>query len=226
MMDFDTWEPVYDAIIEDFGFDRTMDERAREYLAGSLPSFSLDRITLDDDEVAIVVGAALDETGIRTLRDVDTVICTGDALDRLERSAITVRLVVTDLDSDPASVTRRSRHGGVIAVHAHGDNLPQLERWIPRMDTSNVLGTTQVRPRQPLLNAGGFTDGDRAAYLAHHLGASSISFVGWDLSSHSVSSIKRRKLDWAIRLLTHLETERGEHYPMLDGIRRPLEVSP
>ena len=32
-MNFDTWEPVYEAICADMGYDRTADERARDRLA-------------------------------------------------------------------------------------------------------------------------------------------------------------------------------------------------
>jgi len=46
-----------------------------------------------------------------------------------------------------------------------------------------VLGTTQVEPFGKLFNFGGFTDGDRAAFMAHELGASRIYLVGMDLGA-------------------------------------------
>lgn len=218
-MDLVIWEPIYEAIITDLGFDRREDERARDCLAALLQPYSLDRLSLDGERVAIVAGAALGEAAIRSLDGDEQLVCTGDALARLQASGRPVRLVVTDLDSDPARVCRRSHRGGAVSIHAHGDNIDLLESWVPRMNRSVVVGTTQVRPIPPLCNVGGFTDGDRAAFIADHLGADSLRFVGWDLESSTVSSSKRRKLDWAIRLLLTLEDERGERYPMLDGLR-------
>lgn len=35
-MDFATWEPIYERILEDFGFDRVGDEKAAIFLSGML----------------------------------------------------------------------------------------------------------------------------------------------------------------------------------------------
>ena len=45
---------------------------------------------------------------------------------------------------------------------------------------NNVLGTTQAQPIGNLYNFGGFTDGDRAIFLAVALGASEITLAGMD----------------------------------------------
>ena len=45
---------------------------------------------------------------------------------------------------------------------------------------NNVLGTTQAQPVGNLYNFGGFTDGDRAIFLAVALGASEITLAGMD----------------------------------------------
>jgi hypothetical protein len=45
---------------------------------------------------------------------------------------------------------------------------------------NNVLGTTQAQPAGNLYNFGGFTDGDRALFLAVALGASEITLAGMD----------------------------------------------
>lgn len=224
-MDVAAWEPVYRAIAADLGYDRDADVRARRLADRHLRPFAVDRLDLSDARVAVVVGADLDAEGIRRARRADDVVATGDALTRLEAAGRPPRLVVTDLDSDPPRSCARTRCGRVVAVHAHGDNRRALRRWLPRMRPSAVLGTTQVHPGPATINAGGFTDGDRAAYLADHLGATELDLVGWDLGDRSVSPEKRRKLDWAARLLTHLEATRGERYGALDGHRAPLRVS-
>lgn len=216
------WEPIYAAILADFGFDRGADERARDVLTAITEPFAIDRLDCAGARVAIVAGAALDAAAIRRLSAYDHLVATGDALARLEAASLPVRLVVTDLDSDPPRVCARTHRGGIVAVHAHGDNIDRLDAWVTRMERRHVLATTQAAPMDSAVNVGGFTDGDRAAYLAHALDADSLDLVGWDLGDTTVGSVKRRKLDWAARLLTHLETHRDERYAALDGHRRPL----
>jgi uncharacterized Rossmann fold enzyme len=94
------------------------------------------------------------------------------------------------------------------------------------MATEWVFPTTQVEPRPPVVNVGGFTDGDRAAFLADHLGADSLVFPGWDFDDPGVSAQKRRKLRWAARLLAWLERHRGERFSVLDGRREAIAALP
>lgn len=223
-MDFDEWDPIYRAICDAFGYDRTADERVASWFATKLHPSVSSRLVLADSAVAVVVGAALDPADFVHVKAADHVIVTGDALADLLKADIAVSLVVTDLDSDPARVCSWTRQGGLAAIHAHGDNGDLLSQWLPRMRRSNVIGTTQAEPQPPLLNFGGFTDGDRAAYLAHGLGAASISLVGWDLGDTTVEPTKRRKLAWAASLLTALERRRNERFSALDGHRLELPV--
>lgn len=218
-MEMDEWLPIYRSIAADFGYDEPADASARDLADRYLRPFAIDRLDLTGASVGIVVGAALGPTDIRAARGVDHVLATGDAVARLERAHVPVRLAVTDLDSNPAAACTRTRRGLVVAVHAHGDNRDALRRWLPRMRRSSVLGTTQVRPTGACVNLGGFTDGDRAAFLADGLGAGRIRLIGWDLGDDSVGPIKRRKLDWAARLLSELERRRGERFDALDGHR-------
>ncbi len=218
-MDVDTWDPIYQAIVAAFGYDVAADRRARDRAESYLQPYGLDRLDLAGDAVAIVVGADLDAAAVRSVRRFDHVVATADALDRLARAAVPVRLAVTDLDSDPARVCARTRRGRSVAIHAHGDNVAAIDRWLPRTWTRAVLGTTQVRPTDVMVNVGGFTDGDRAAFLADALGAASIDLVGWAFDDPTVSPEKRRKLAWAARLLTWLERHRDERYDALDGHR-------
>lgn len=218
-MEFDEWAPIYAAICDEFGYDPDEDARVADGLATRVRPSVVDRLSFAGDAVAVVVGAALDRAALERARAADRIVATGDALARLAVADLVVSLAVTDLDSDPPRTCARTRRGGLVAVHAHGDNAPALERWVPRMDRAHVIGTTQAAPTPPLVNVGGFTDGDRAAYLADALGAGSISLVGWALDDPAVGPTKRRKLDWAARLLAALEASRGERYGALDGHR-------
>jgi uncharacterized Rossmann fold enzyme len=112
-----------------------------------------------------------------------------------------------------------------VAVHAHGDNQAALAEHVPNCTREQVLATTQAAPVGPVRNFGGFTDGDRAAFLADHLGASDLVFLGWDFDDPSVGADKRRKLCWAERLLYWLERRRGERFDVLDGRRAAIDTS-
>ncbi|MFW5966056.1 MAG: 6-hydroxymethylpterin diphosphokinase MptE-like protein, partial [Persicimonas sp.] len=121
--------------------------------------------------------------------------------DDLEDRGIRVDWMVTDLDKNPETVRRLAARGPPVAVHAHGDNLAALASVVPECPAGSVLPTTQAEPRDHVMNVGGFTDGDRAAFLADHLGAADLAFVGWDLNDPLVDREKARKLEWAERLL-------------------------
>ena len=214
-----TTAAVHDAIRRDLGYDLAADEASAAVLAGLLTDGVVSRLSLSGRSVAIVVGANLTATGIEEASRADHVFATGDALERLEVAACWPTLVVTDLDSEPARVCARTHLGGLVAIHAHGDNQSVIEEWVPRMNQQHVIGTAQVTPApSPLLNPGGFTDGDRTAYLADSLGVGSLSLIGWDLDDPTVSVEKARKLAWARQLLCALASRRGESYEAIDEV--------
>lgn len=211
-MRFDTWEPVYELLLADFGFDRADDERARDRLARWAESFDTDRLGVGDASVAVVApGPSLDDE-IGRLDGADRVVAASNAADRLLDRGRRPDLVVTDLDKTPGTAARLSRAGTPVAVHAHGDNLSALDRWLPEHDPANVLATTQAEPVGPVVNHGGFTDGDRGAFLADALGAAELRYVGWDLDDPNVDPPKAKKLAWARRLLRWLAARRGESF--------------
>ena len=73
-------------------------------------------------------------------------------------------IVVTDLDGNLDDILLANLRGANIVVHAHGDNLEQIIKFTSFFN--NVLGTTQAQPVGNVYNFGGFTDGDRAIFLA------------------------------------------------------------
>jgi hypothetical protein len=117
----------------------------------------------------------------------------------LLRRGILPDIIVTDLDGSFPDILKANREGSIAVVHAHGDNLDALSRYVPQLD--GVIGTAQCRPPEGLYNFGGFTDGDRCVFLAKELGAASIKLVGFDYEDDSVTPRKRRKLAWAKRLI-------------------------
>jgi len=117
----------------------------------------------------------------------------------LLRRGILPDIIVTDLDGSFPDILKANREGSIAVVHAHGDNLDALCRYVPQLE--GVIGTAQCRPPEGLYNFGGFTDGDRCVFLAKELGAASIKLVGFDYEDDSVTPRKRRKLAWAKRLI-------------------------
>jgi len=223
-MNYQTWLPVYERILADFGYDRLADERARDRLADLVTAFDESRLDRMDGATVAVAGAGPSlESEAAVAADADAVIAASAAADRLRETGVGVDLMVTDLDKTPATARELTRAGVPVAVHAHGDNVPAVERWVPRFDGEHVLPTTQAEPRGPVRNYGGFTDGDRAAFIADAFGAATLRFPGWDFDDPTVDTIKRKKLAWAERLLHWLERRRGERFAVLDGRRADVD---
>lgn len=210
------WEPYYEAILTDFGFSRAADERARDELAAMTTGFDHDRLDVAGTVAVVAPGPTL-AAEAPAVEAADTVVAASDAA-----AVVEADLVVTDLDGDPDTAVAATHDGRPVAVHAHGDNLTALREHVPRMADEWVLPTTQAAPVDGVENLGGFTDGDRAAFIADAFGAGTLTFVGWDLTDDDVSPDKRRKLRWAARLLAVLERERGERFDLLDGLREGL----
>lgn len=209
-MEFDDWEPFYEKILEEFGYSREEDIRAARFLDERIGAFDPSRLdSLLRDETVAVVGDApsLDTDDVPD----DVVVVAADgAAERLADAGVKAEVVVTDLDGAPRSAAEASHEGTAVVVHAHGDNLDALERWLPEFDLRNVVGTTQTDPCRfdSLRNFGGFTDGDRAVFLADEFGAREILLVGFDFEA--AEGEKRDKLRWARLLLESLESHRDE----------------
>ncbi|MCO8268647.1 6-hydroxymethylpterin diphosphokinase MptE-like protein [Haloferax prahovense] len=227
-MDFTTWEPVYERILDDFGFERTGDERARDALADLVSPFDRDRLDWADATVAVCGAAPTLEDELDRLDDpdVDVVVAASTAADAVRAAGFDLDLMVTDLDKNPETAVELTESGVPVAAHAHGDNLPAVREWVPRFDADHVLGTTQAAPVGPVVNWGGFTDGDRAAFIADELGAKRLVFAGWDFDDPAVDAMKAQKLRWAERLLRWLERRRGERFSVLDGRRDGIDSLP
>jgi uncharacterized Rossmann fold enzyme len=225
-MDFGTWNPVYEAILADFGFERAADERARDLLAEHVGPFDHDRLALVDGATVAVAGAGPSlEDDLDRVRSADVVVAASTAADVLLDAGAAVDLLVTDLDGNPGTARALTERGVPVAAHAHGDNASAIREHVPTFDREHVLATTQAEPRGPVENFGGFTDGDRAAFLADHFGAAELVFPGWDVDDPAVGPVKRRKLTWAERLLYWLERRRGDRFAVLDGRRDAIDTS-
>jgi len=199
-MQFAEWEPHYREILEYFGFDRDGDEEAARLLASLLDHDNLLSLaSLTEGNAVTVCGNApcLKDD----LQKINGIVFAADAAaEVLDKNGIRPDVIFTDLDGAIDRFIDLNREGTIIVIHAHGDNMPLLHHWVPRF-TGKVVGTTQAAPLPRVYNFGGFTDGDRAVFAAHDLGASSITLAGFDLDDKNVDPLKRGKLFWARKLL-------------------------
>jgi 2-amino-4-hydroxy-6-hydroxymethyldihydropteridine diphosphokinase len=220
-MEFERWAPVYAEIARDFGFPFEREERSAARLRSLLPPEARDvpleriRTRLADRDV-VVVGAAPRAgppplwrlaASPRTVAVVVADAATKTCLD----AGIVPALVATDLDGPVPPEISANRRGALVVVHAHGDNLEAVDEWVPQFP-SELAGSWAGPPGDGLIDVGGFTDGDRAAFLAEAGGARSILLWGFDFanveeSDPSDGDRKRAKLRWAERALGILARE-------------------
>jgi hypothetical protein len=223
-VNFAEWNPLYERILADFGFDRAADERARDVLHSFVAGktcFETDTLAdaVAGDVVAVVGAAPSLPDEVERAAAADHVFAASTAADVCLDHGVDVDLMVTDLDKNPETAIELTRSGTPVAAHAHGDNVPAVRELLPRFDLTYTVPTTQAAPVPPVENFGGFTDGDRAAFVADHFGAGSLVFVGWAFDDPTVDATKARKLRWAARLLTWLESRREERFDVLEGHR-------
>ena len=186
---------------------------------------ALDALDFTGETVAVVgAGPSLGDD-LDVVREADGVVAASDAAAVVREAGLALDCMVTDLDEVSDVARELTAEGTPVAVHAHGDNRPALRERVPRLAVESVLPTTQAAPVGPVVNTGGFTDGDRAAFLADHCGAEELVFAGWDFDDPDVDPLKARKLVWAERLLRWLEVRRGERFAVLDGRRDGIDES-
>jgi len=188
-MEFGLWEKYYTEILEDFGFSRKNDEESAKLLDEILSTEGC--LTLEDlkgfvdfSDKFIVFGAGPSlKEHVKFLKEnydlKDYVLVAADgATTALIEERIAPDIVATDLDGNLDDILLANFRGANIAIHAHGDNIDKIARLTPFF--TSVIGTTQAQPVGNLYNFGGFTDGDRALFLAVALDASEITLAGMD----------------------------------------------
>lgn len=199
-MNWPDWKKEYFQIINQLGFDAEADERSaellKEYFIELMPikkELILQKLNTILQKPVIIAGAgpsleedvsALHSTGLMsTLRS----IAVDGATTLFRNENIVPSIVVTDLDGDWKSIRWAISNGALTLIHAHGDNQQQISQFINQNSgiifKNDVWGTTQCEPGQVLLNFGGFTDGDRAIFLAFHFQSPLIGLIGFDFGS-------------------------------------------
>ena len=222
-MEFGLWEKYYTEILEDFGFSRENDEESAKLLDEILSTEGC--LTLEDlkgfvdfSDKFIIFGAgpSLKEHVLFLKENYDlkdyVLVAADGATTALIEQKIAPDIVATDLDGNLDDIMLANVRGANIAIHAHGDNIEKIAGLTPFF--TSVLGTTQAQPVGNLYNFGGFTDGDRAIFLAVALNAREITLAGMDFGdivtrysrpniesdTAEADEFKKKKLIYAERL--------------------------
>ena len=199
----EVWEPYYLRILDYFGFSREDDEEAARLLSAILPrdDIALLQELLCGAKVIVAGNAPSLSADIKNTDFSNHIVIAADAAARrLHAAGVTPHIVFTDLDGLDDDVLELNAAGTLLAVHAHGDNMPLVKSWVPKMK-GPVVGTTQSTPLSNVYNFGGFSDGDRGVFAAHELSAAEVSLIGFDLDDTSVDPVKHGKLMIARKLL-------------------------
>jgi Uncharacterized Rossmann fold enzyme len=208
-MDFAVWEPVYEQILEDFGFDRIGDEKAALFLSHMLTeentaSLSELKAVISEKPVLVCGNAPKLRSDLSEISISDfTVIAADGAAAVLMDMGIVPEVICTDLDGNSEADIEKEilacEYGSIVLIHAHGDNIDKLEKYVPRF--KRFIATTQARPFDKVYNFGGFSDGDRCFFVAREFGAKKIRLAGFDFEDSDVNPIKKKKLKWAKKLM-------------------------
>lgn len=204
-MDFKKWEPVYETILEDFGFKREDDENAATILSHLLigpNTASTDTLyeLISEKDILVCGNAPTLASELDQVKVEDHVVIAADgATAVLMDRGIVPEVIVTDLDGDVEKEILANQQGSIAVIHAHGDNIETILTHAAKF--KNIIGSTQAAPFANVYNFGGFTDGDRCVFLANEFNAKSITLAGFDFDDENVTEMKAKKLGWAKKLL-------------------------
>lgn len=208
------WWNYYGQICEEFSFDPHKDYVSSLYLSSRLGHGARPEI------LEFMVGRDVNVYGNgRNLRSAmahspaGISVVADSAIDTYLSERPCPDVIVTDLDGNLERIVGCAKESSILVIHAHGDNSERIKNTdMPA--SARILGTTQNIPLWNIRNFGGFTDGDRAAFMADEFGARRINLIGFDFESPNTEkksdpSIKCRKLKWAELLLGELAKKRG-----------------
>ena len=132
-MNLDVWFSWYKEILEEFSFDKEMDEKSAEMLRKLLQdrkSLSPKDISIKSDTIIFGAGPSL-KRNIKELNKVGidnfSLICADGAVTALLEEGVIPDIVVTDLDGKIEDIIDSNRNGAIMVVHAHGNNMENIK---------------------------------------------------------------------------------------------------
>ena len=203
------WEVFYNKIAQDLNLKFEAEHDAANILNKILKQKKNDILSekklkqlIKNKEVIIFGAGSTLEEAIRKYKNMiqSKVKITADgATSALLKNNILPNIVVTDLDGKIQDQLKASSLGCKTIIHTHGDNTSKIIKYAREFE-GGLFGTTQINPKpyHYLHNYGGFTDGDRAVFLADHFQAKKIYLAGFDfdgkIGKYSFANNKDKEL--------------------------------
>ena len=224
-MFYKDWEPIYRKIAKDLYIQKENDKQAAEILNQLLQNnknFTLKKFKeIINDKVVVIFGAgpSLESSLISHIKEISNMvkISADGATSALIQNDIQPDIIVTDLDGKISDQLKANSEGSIAIIHAHGDNIDHLKKYVPKFE-GKIIGTTQIDPGpfENLNNFGGFSDGDRAIFLADYFHAKKIYLIGFDFDGKigkfsyphkKDKGQKLKKLQWCKHLIDILKKD-------------------
>jgi len=213
------WKPFYEKIVNDLDLNFKEDKDAA-YLLDSIlknkqimKTKTLENLIKNKEVVVFGAGSSLKKSINNNRKKIDKSIkiAADGVTSALIENNIQPDIIVTDLDGCVPDQIKANSKGSIILIHAHGDNIASLKEHVGKFK-GRMIGTTQTNPSdfENLHNFGGFTDGDRAIFLAEHFKAKKIFLIGfvfdgkigkYSFSENKDTQMKFKKLKWCETLI-------------------------
>ena len=201
IVNLDEWWPWYQKIVTQFKYDIHADQKAAVILSNLIFKSSINPSSMEKfitDKPVIVFGAGpslkqnlyqLRKEGI--LNRFSIISADGATTALLKVATLTPQIIISDLDGNIKDLIQANRLGSIMVIHGHGDNIAKLKKYVPKL--RNIIGTTQAKPTSNVFNFGGFTDGDRAAFVASSMNPRLLVLAGMDLGKN-IGEYSKKKI--------------------------------
>ena len=222
-MNYMQWASIYKQILADFSYSTKKDIESAKILDNLLTGlnkklvfFKLNELIKNKEIWIFGAGPSLEKSIKKQKNNFlnKTKIAADGATSALLKYDIIPDIIITDLDGKVIDQIKANKAGSVVILHAHGDNIDKIKSFTTKFNKEKI-GTTQTDPSlyKNLFNFGGFSDGDRAVFMATHFQAKKINLVGFDYNNeigeysfaeNKDKKIKIKKLKWCKRLIEKL----------------------
>ncbi|MHA1475146.1 MAG: 6-hydroxymethylpterin diphosphokinase MptE-like protein [Promethearchaeota archaeon] len=226
---------IYEQVLQIFKFNKEKDVQARDILYEFRkeydPELKIKSIESNMiDKSLFFFGAGpnlidhLDFIGNKIISNRNNyfIVAADGSARALSNYSITPDLIFSDLDGlNYNQIENFLNQNSTIIIHGHGDNIEEIRTFKSLLlrPNENIICTTQVESRYPIINPGGFTDGDRSVYFCHNLAPISQDFTlfGYEFKhkigafskneyeqDQAITPIKEKKLLLCKKLLNEL----------------------
>ena len=203
---------IYKRVLQIFKFNKEKDVKARDILYKFRKQFdpeskikAIEREMVDKSLFFFGAGPNLIdhlknvESKIKSNRNRYYVVAADGSANALNKFSIIPDLIFSDLDGlNYIQIENFLEQNSTIIVHGHGDNVAKINSFKSLLSTpsENIICTTQVESRYPIINPGGFTDGDRSVYFCHHIASISQEFTlfGYEFK-HKIGAFSKNEYE-------------------------------